>query len=85
MSQEDDPTMQERILHCLSIYPILSPSMLQVGIGTNCSPQQWKPILRDLIEKGIVIETTKEKKTLTGRFFGYTKLYLAEHEGKIII
>jgi hypothetical protein len=43
-----------RILHTLSIYPRLSMSMLQVGVGTGFPPRLWKPILEQLIRQGKV-------------------------------
>lgn len=43
-----------RILHTLSIYPRLSMSMLQVGVGTGFPPRLWKPILESLIAQGKV-------------------------------
>src|SRR5260370_32502321 len=46
--------IRQRILHVLSIYPKLSPSMLQVGIGTGMPPTLWRPILEQLVKDGAV-------------------------------
>ncbi len=73
---EDHPTMEDKILHCLSIYPIISPSMLQIGIGTHHAPTEWRPILRDLVQKGKILELEKDTVTVTGRNFTYTRLML---------
>ena len=47
--------IRQRILHTLWIYPKLSPSMLQVGIGTSFPPALWHPVLESLIMDGTVI------------------------------
>lgn len=72
----EETTMEDKILHCLSIYPIISPSMLQIGIGTHHAPTEWKPALRELIQRGDILETEKDTKTVTGRNFTYTRLML---------
>jgi len=46
-----------RILHTFTIYPKLSPSMLQIGIGTGYPPALWHPVLESLIAAGIVSRT----------------------------
>lgn len=43
-----------RIMHTLLIYPKLSPSMLQIGIGTGFPPALWHPVLEKLIAEGKV-------------------------------
>lgn len=46
-----------RILHTLWLYPKLSPSMLQVGIGTGFPPALWHPVLEKLVADGYVIRS----------------------------
>lgn len=46
--------VRAKIRHVLSIFPKLSPSMLQVGIGTGIPPRFWKPIFKQMIAEGIV-------------------------------
>ena len=48
--------IRDKILYTLQIYPKLSPSMLQVGIGTSVSSKIWRPILNELISNGTVRE-----------------------------
>lgn len=72
------PTIEDKIVHCLKIFPIISPSMLQIGLGTNHAPAEWKLVLRRLVEEGKVLETTMDTKTATGRHFSYTRLMLPE-------
>lgn len=70
--------IRDKILHVLKIYPRLSPSMLQVGLGTALSSSIWKPVLRQLIADGEVLETNQRAETPTGRQQVYTVLSLAE-------
>ena len=50
--------IRHRILHTLEIYgPKLSPSMLQIGIGTGFPPALWRPVLERMIELGEVSRT----------------------------
>jgi len=46
--------IRQRILHTLGIYPRLSPSMLQIGIGTGFPPALWHPVLERMVETGEV-------------------------------
>jgi hypothetical protein len=46
--------IRERILFTLAIYPKLSPTMLQVSLGTSTRPSIWHPVLNQLIEDGLV-------------------------------
>jgi hypothetical protein len=49
--------IRQRILHALFIYPKLSMSMLQIGIGTGFPPALWHPVLERMIENGEVVRT----------------------------
>ena len=46
--------IRKRILHVLWIYPKLSHSMLQIGIGTGFPPALWHPVLERLVKEGLV-------------------------------
>jgi hypothetical protein len=79
MSNENDDTngysiYRDRILHTLSIYPKISPSMLQIGIGTSVTATLWKPVLEDLIEEGLIIRSHMVAETPTGRMQSYVIL-----------
>jgi hypothetical protein len=70
--------IREQIIHILGIYPILSPTMLQGGLGPYKKPAQWKPILEELIREGIVVrEATDQIMTPSNRYNTYTLLRLA--------
>lgn len=83
---EDDETLislrearrilRAKIIHTLTIWPKLSPSMLQVGIGTSISPNIWKPILEQMIESGELVREEKHAKSHIGRDQVYTILQL---------
>ncbi len=69
---------RERILHTLSIWPKISPSMLQVGIGTAIPPVLWRPELKKLIDEGVVRKYEVSGKGISGRDQVYTIVTLAE-------
>jgi hypothetical protein len=75
-----DELIRKKITHLLSIYPKVSPSMLQVGIGPSIAPAMWKPILAQLKDLGLVIETQLQAQTHTGRHQTYTIYELADPE-----
>jgi len=60
-------TIQAKILYTLGIYPKLSRSMLQTGIGPAISPVIWTPVLEDMIHRRLVQETTINVKGVGGR------------------
>lgn len=83
MTEEEDfvpiahDVIREKIIHVLTIWPILSPSMLQVGIGTALTPKLWHPVLNNLIIEGVVKREEYRAKTPTNRDQVYTRLSLA--------
>lgn len=72
-----DKLIHDKILHTLSIYPILSATMLQVGIGTSISPTMWRPILEQLVRDGKITRTVYQDETPGGRSQTYTRFQLA--------
>src|SRR5436190_949296 len=77
-------TIRSKILYVLSIYPKLSPSMLQVGIGPSISPTIWRPILTELVREGLVSKQEEERTSNNGRFHRYDVLSLTEVGRKLI-
>lgn len=63
----DDDVLRSRIIQALMIYPRLSPSMLQVGIGTAVPSSMWRPTLERLILENVVLRTQLPVVTMTGR------------------
>lgn len=70
-------TIRAKILHILKIYPVISPTMLQGGLGPYMRPAQWRPILAELVVEGKVVETQESLQTHTGRYNMYSKLSLS--------
>ncbi len=68
--------VEAKILHLLKIYPIISPTMLQGGLGPYTKPAIWRPALQKLIEEGKVEETQESLQTPSERYNTYTKLSL---------
>lgn len=73
-----EESITSRILHILGIYPKISPSMMQIGIGSSLSPPIWKPILRKLIEQKVIQEDVIVSITPSGRHQTYTILSLVK-------
>ena len=73
----DSNDIRERIVHILTHFPILSPSMLQTGIG-NTKPRYWKPVLEVLIEEGVVKREYDLSIAPSGRDHHYQKLSLSD-------
>jgi len=66
--------IEARIMHILSIYPKLSNSMLQVGMGTSLPPKIWKPTLMALVKSGVLTSSSVSSVTPEGRAQSYTVL-----------
>lgn len=85
-TEEDDfvPATEEyirsRIVHVLTIYPGISPSMLQVGIGTALGPKLWHPVMDRLKASGRVVEGEIMAQTPGGRDLTYKTLTLMPGE-----
>lgn len=69
--------IRAKIIHTLTIYPKLMPSMLQVGIGTSVSPKLWHPILEKLVADGTIIKEELRAKSHIGRDQTYAILKLS--------
>jgi hypothetical protein len=59
--------IQAKILYTLSIYPRLSASMLQTGIGPAIPPAIWRPVLEGMIAKNWIQETQINRRDPGGR------------------
>lgn len=46
--------IRSRIVEVMSVFPRLSPAMLQVALGPRIGPGEWRPIMETLIAEGIV-------------------------------
>lgn len=59
--------IKSRILHVLETFPQVSPSMLQITIGSGIPAEIWKPILEEMIEHEDLYRTFKQVTTPGGR------------------
>lgn len=66
--------VRERILHTFSIYPKISPSMLQISL--NLPTIKWRPVLKCLIEENVIRQTSSIVMTPGGRNQSYVILTL---------
>lgn len=71
--------IEAKILSTLSIYPKLSYSMLQVGIGTAIPPKLWHPILNKLKKEDRVVEESLNARSPMQRDLTHRILMLKEH------
>lgn len=67
--------IQHKIRTVLEIYPKISPSMLQIAIGSPPA-KLWKPELAKMIEAGIVTTYTMVHLSAAGRPTSYTIISL---------
>lgn len=68
--------VKEKILHILKVYPGISETMLQMGIGPAVKPDVWRPLLEVMIHDGEVQRRTLHLKAPSNRHNRYTKLEL---------
>ncbi len=73
---DTEAEIENRILHLLHIYPIISPTMLQGGLGPYVKPKNWRPVLAKLVEEGKVVESQESLQTPSNRYNTYSKLSL---------
>lgn len=59
---------RQRIINILEIYPKLSPSMLQSGLGPHNKAANWRPILESLIQEGVVKRDQLSHHSELGRY-----------------
>lgn len=65
-----------RIVHTLSIYPLISPSMLSTAMQNVAAAGDWRPALEELIEAGEVKRSTIIAESPGGRHMSYMMLHL---------
>ena len=65
-------TVQDRIMSILEVYPKISPTMLQAGLGPSLSPKIWRPALDVLIMQGLVDQRAEFPPSSSDRTRPYT-------------
>ena len=76
MSDDETQRIKDKILHILGIYPIISPSMLQAGLGPQIVASDWRPILGELIDNKVITRESITLESPAGRNITYTQLSL---------
>jgi len=69
-----------KILHILQVFPAISPSMLQIGIGSSLPAKLWRPILQQMIDDKVVKQDFCLFPTASGRQTTYTIISLFDTE-----
>ena len=59
--------LSDRILHILDCFPKVSPSMLQISLGSGVPTALWHAVLETLIAEGQVCRYTISRITPAGR------------------
>lgn len=62
-----DTTIERKILHILEHFPTISPSMIQISIGSGVPADVWQPVLERLIASGDIHRWTKQAVSPGGR------------------
>jgi len=78
-NNKTEHTLREKIEHTLKVYPGISASMLQVGIGTSMPSDFWKPVLEKMIIEGVVVREEVAFATPSRAVRSYVKLSLKSH------
>jgi hypothetical protein len=65
--QSTDIIIEDKIVHILDMFPKISPSMLQISLGSGISSSIWKPVLERLIEEEKVYRYQEESVSPGGR------------------
>lgn len=68
--------IHNRIIHVLTLYPKVSPTMLQMGLGPQTETKIWKPILEEMILKDVIVREFVTLLSPGGRWKSYTFLSL---------
>ena len=77
-TDEGTDGIRENILHILSIFPTISPSMLHITLGGSLPTKVWKPILEALIQSKLVERNEHVAPAPNGRTRCYTLLSLCD-------
>lgn len=71
--------IRSKITIALTVYPRLSPSMLQVGIGTGVPPILWRPVFNEMVKEGLILERSLAQTTPKGREQSYKVIELKKN------
>lgn len=70
--------VEDRIISVLKVYPRISPSMLHIGIGSSMPTKIWRPVLEDMVSRGIISIDHIADLSAKGRSQSHTIISLKE-------
>lgn len=70
-------SIRDKILKVLEMYPRISPSMLQIGIGSSLPTAIWRPVFDEMIASGTIVQTDIVSFSSTDRQQLYKIIHLA--------
>lgn len=76
---EQNSYVRERIITLLSIYPTISPSMLQIGLGSSLPTLVWRPVFDEMVSAGEIVEGLIEGPPTDSRQRPFKTVALASH------
>jgi hypothetical protein len=68
--------LRDKIKHVLTIYPCISHTMLQAGIGPQITPKVWRPVVEEMIAQGELIQDQISATSPSGRYITYVRIKL---------
>lgn len=68
MTKNADTVIEDKILYILDNFPRVTPSMLQITLGSGLPTAVWRPVLERLIEEGAVFQCQRTTESPAGRF-----------------
>ena len=80
MPNNETQRIKEKIVHILLIYPVISPSMLQAGLGPQVVAGLWRPLLEELITHEVIKRESVTMKSPAGRNITYIQLSLIKKQ-----
>ena len=68
MTKNADTVIEDKILHILDNFPKITPSMLQITIGSGIPTAIWHPVLERLIVEGAIFRCQRIIQSPSGRY-----------------
>jgi hypothetical protein len=77
--QKVQDVLRQKIKHALTVWPYLSGSMIQIGLGTAVPPVLWRPVLQSMIDQKEITVLEIYARSPTGRDQKYTVYKLSSN------
>jgi hypothetical protein len=71
-------SIESQILETMEVFPKISPTMLQSGLGPSLKPALWRPALRRLIQQGRIVQKAEFPPAGSQRTRPFTVLELVQ-------